>query len=601
MNRKFFVILTILALTGGSVMAAGLTAQTEVAARGQALDIAPWAHAVAPADLAKAASHHEAAQAPALLLEANYPAHDLAINPDQRVFLSLNPVGEATPMTLFMYRQNRATGERLYFNGIEGLLEEGEITDLFGFDQALPIWTPTVERLELLGPAAAAFGPAPDLESGLFMWVAEVRDVTGTMVIRRSSAMFNVVDQTVSVMNNVSTDTTWTADSLYVLAQPIFIEEGATLTIEPGTVIFGDTGNRGTLIVAQGAKLIADGTAMNPIVMTSSNELGQRATSDWGGLIINGYAPINVPGGTSEGEGDTGSYGGGGNPDPDDNSGVLRYVRIEFAGIEFSPDNELNGIAFQGVGRGTTVDHVQVHFNEDDGIEMFGGTVQFKHVLLTGCADDSMDWTEGWQGKAQFVAAVQYGAAADHGIEADNWEQDNDAEPRAHSRIFNCTFIGSGDTGASGDDGLKLRRGTGGDFQNWIVYGFRETGLDIDDESTFTQANNGGLLLDHSIIGGNGDFTGQPNLKADADGDWQGSDVWYTETMSNNRTVDPMLADPFYGIAPNLSPMPGSPALDFNFVQSPPDDGFFEPVDYLGAVGPGHNWTQDAWINWSKN
>jgi hypothetical protein len=284
-----------------------------------------------------------------------------------------------------------------------------------------------------------------------------------------------------------------------------------------------------------------------------------------------------------------------------DDSGVMRYCRVEFAGIEFSPDNELNGIAFQGVGSSSVFDHIQVHFNQDDDIEFFGGTAQVKYMLLTAGGDDSMDWTEGWQGKAQFVVVIQEGGRADHGIEADNWENDNDATPRANSQIYNCTFIGSADTGESGDDAFKLRRGTGGQFYNWIAYGFRETGLDIDDEATFTQANSGGLILDNSIIFGNGFYTGKDNLTADAEGDWQGSDVWFRETMTSNREVDPMLASPFYYLVPDISPLDGSPALDASYVVSPPDDGFFEPVEYIGAVSPGHNWTLDGWTIWSKN
>ena len=130
----------------------------------------------------------------------------------------------------------------------------------------------------------------------------------------------------------------------------VFVRDGATLTIEPGTTIMGDTEGKGTLIVAQDAMIMAEGTAMQPIIMTSPQELGGRGPQDWGGLILNGRATLNVDGGISEGEGDTGTFGGGENPDDTDNSGNLQYVRVEFAGIEFSPENELNGIAFQGVG-----------------------------------------------------------------------------------------------------------------------------------------------------------------------------------------------------------------------------------------------------------
>ena len=156
----------------------------------------------------------------------------------------------------------------------------------------------------------------------------------------------------VNVQSNITSDTTWTADNVYVLLAPIFVETGATLTIEPGTTILGEKAGLGTLIVARGGRLIAEGTREAPIVFSSAQPIGTRATQDWGGLIINGAAPINVPGGEAFGEGDTGAYGG---TNPDDSSGSIRYVRVEYAGIEFSPDNELNGIAFQGVGRGTDV------------------------------------------------------------------------------------------------------------------------------------------------------------------------------------------------------------------------------------------------------
>ncbi len=605
MKNLCLCFLGALALTAATGMAAAPAVQGPVFADGlgEPIAIAPWARAVRPSEMAKvrAVDPALAIARPALLVESGYPAYELSVTPTQSVFLSVVANEYAMPVTLYMYREDRNTGERRYYNGVNGLLPADTITDLFGSVDPIAVWTPTLDRLEVFGSAMSAFGTAPTLANGQWMWVAELRDLAGQIVIQRSVAMFNVVDRIMPVTDNVTVDTTWTVNNLYILTQPVFVQNGATLTIEPGTVVFGDTGNRGTLIVAQGSKLVADGTPLNPIVMTSQNRLGQRAASDWGGLILNGYAPINVPGGVSSGEGDTGEYGGGESPDPHDSSGVLRYVRVEWAGIEFSPSNELNGIAFQGVGDGTVVDHVQVHFNEDDGIEMFGGTVNMKYMLLTGIADDSMDWTEGWQGKAQFVVAVQYGADADHGIEADNWENDNDAEPRAYSHIFNCTFVGSNGTGEKGDDGLKLRRGTGGNFHNWIVHGFRETGLDIDDEATYIQANNGGLVLDHSIIGGNGFYTDAPNLKEDAEGTWQGSDVWFTQTMTHNRTSDPMLASPFYELVPDISPLAGSPAYDINFVQSPPDDGFFDPVDYIGAVAPGHNWTKDAWVNWSKN
>ena len=234
-----------------------------------------------------------------------------------------------------------------------------------------------------------------------------------------------------ALSGRITASLTLTADKDYLLNGPVFIGDGTAetvLTIEAGTTIYGlkDPGAPGTLIVDRGSKLEANGTKDAPIVFTSDQLEGQRDRGDWGGLIINGYAPINgcdeAPC-SAEGEGSTGSYGG---DDPADSSGTLRYVRVEYAGTLFSEDNELNGIAFQGVGSGTTVEYVQVHMNKDDGIEFFGGTVSAKYVVLTGIGDDSIDWTDGWTGNIQYGIVKQYEDDGDNGIEADNNKANND-------------------------------------------------------------------------------------------------------------------------------------------------------------------------------
>src|SRR5687768_12819903 len=206
------------------------------------------------------------------------------------------------------------------------------------------------------------------------------------------------------VTGSITGSENWTSNNYYVLRGAVFVEDGATLNIAAGTRVIGESGSVGTLIVKRGGRLNAIGTRTEPIVFTSDQPVGSRARGDWGGLIINGRAPVNIPGGEGVGEADTGVYGGN---DPNDNSGSLRYVRVEFAGVEFSPDNELNGIAFQGVGRGTTVDHIQIHMNRDDGLEWFGGTVDIKYAVVSNAADDSFDWTQGWTGRAQFIAIHQ--------------------------------------------------------------------------------------------------------------------------------------------------------------------------------------------------
>ena len=182
-----------------------------------------------------------------------------------------------------------------------------------------------------------------------------------------------------------------------------------------------------------------------------------------------------------------------GGDDANDNSGVLKYVRVEFAGFEFSPDNELNGIAFQGVGAGTEVDHIQVHFNLDDGVDMFGGTVNLKYLLLTGIGDDSLDYTDGWIGLAQFVVARQYGRDADQGFEFDNSGENNDLEPRSHPIIYNFTLLGDpfDRDGGESDIGMLIREGTALSAYNGIVTGFKEDGADIDQAATFDQIGAG--------------------------------------------------------------------------------------------------------------
>jgi hypothetical protein len=382
-------------------------------------------------------------------------------------------------------------------------------------------------------------------------------------------------------------DVVLTRDTFWVLRGTVFVQEPARLIIEPGTQIIGETATRGTLVIDRGAQILADGTREQPIVFTSDQPVGQRNRGDWGGLIINGRAPLNLPGGLGVGEGDTGIYGG---TDPDDNSGILRFVRVEFAGIEFSPDNELNGIAFQGVGRGTIVDHIQVSFNKDNGIEMFGGSVDIKHAVLTNIGDDSVDWTFGWNGRMQFVVVQQRGDDGDKGIEADNNGNNNDLLPRSHPTIYNATFIGDPTTafGAESVEGLRLREGTAGTLRNLIVMGFKTVGVNVANASTLQQVSAGALSLSHSIFFGNG----TRNFGS-------GAATLIAANAATINEVDPRLIAPYSLTAPNFRPAPGSPALSLA-PAIPPNDGFFEIALFRGAldVDPARDWTL-GWTNFS--
>ncbi len=381
---------------------------------------------------------------------------------------------------------------------------------------------------------------------------------------------------------------TLSADREHLLRGVVSVESGATLTIEAGTKIYGEGASAGTLVINQGGKIMARGAPSNPIVMSSDQEVGKRSRGQWGGLIINGYAPTNQ--GIQAGEGDTGDFGG---ENPADNSGVLEYVRVEYAGIEFSPDNELNGIAFQGVGSGTKVDYIQVHMNQDDGIEFFGGTVNAKRLLVTGARDDSFDWTDGWTGKGQFWVAQQYGDDADNGFENDNRSTNNDAEPRSAPTLYNVTLAGDPE-GPESDVGLLIREGAGGVYRNFIVTGFRGAGLEIANGSTIRLAQDGGLTVQNSIFFDNsgGNFAGVTT---------RGFDIaaWAKEASNNNSEADPKLADAFNKTDPDFRP--GGAATDGSVkVASPPSDGFFSPVNYIGGVDPANNWTT-GWTTSDQN
>ncbi|MCY4402516.1 MAG: hypothetical protein OXD54_08070 [Candidatus Poribacteria bacterium] len=402
-----------------------------------------------------------------------------------------------------------------------------------------------------------------------------------------------VVEETITVdgrevvilSGDILEDRTLSADYDYLLRDAVFVKDGVTLTIQPGVTLYGENATNGTLVVAQGGKLMADGTADAPIVMTSDAAIGSRARGQWGGLIINGRAPTNQ--GITFGEGDTGAYGGN---DPTDNSGVLRYVRVEYAGIEFSPDNELNGIAFQGVGSGTVVEHIQVHMNQDDGIEMFGGTVNLKYALVTGARDDSFDWTDGWIGKGQFWVAQQYGDDADNGFENDNSSKNNEATPRSAPTIFNVTLVGD-PSGPESDSGLLIREGAAGMYANFIVVGFNAVGLDINNESSHKQADDGNLIVKNSIFFSNGD----QNFGDEKDDDGFDEAAWAIGL--GNKENDPNLVAPFNKDNPNFASGAGAASVT---PATPPSDGFFDAVNFIGGVSATNDWTK-GWTTSARN
>jgi hypothetical protein len=390
------------------------------------------------------------------------------------------------------------------------------------------------------------------------------------------------------VTGEVAGTETWTSSSYYVLRGAVFVRDGGVLNIGAGTTIVGEAGSVGTLIVERGGRLNAIGTREAPIVFTSDQPVGSRARGDWGGLIINGRAPVNIPGGEGAGEADTGVYGG---DQPNDNSGTMRYVRVEFAGVEFSPDNELNGIAFQGVGNGGSYDYIQVHMNRDDGLEWFGGTADIKHAIVSNAADDSFDWTFGWRGRAQFLVATQRGDDADNGIEADNNEFGNDFLPRANPSIYNITLCGDPDRveGGESNRAILFRRGTAVTFRNFLVTGFKTTGMQIDGASTLTQVTNGTTQIGAGVIWGqttNAHSSAAPFIASGRFPDVRlGVDGGLSADCSNHA-------------APNFRPRSVATLAGGQLAPiQPPNDGFFEPVTYIGALSPDPE--QDWTLGWT--
>lgn len=229
---------------------------------------------------------------------------------------------------------------------------------------------------------------------------------------------------------------------VYILKGWVYIADGAELTIEPGTIIKGDKETMAALIVERGAKLNAAGTSSEPIVFTSEQDAGQRKPGDWGGVIICGRAKNNQTEQQIEG-GPRTKHGGS---DDTDNSGILSYVRIEFAGYPFQKDKEINGLTLGSVGSGTKIDHVQVSYSNDDSFEWFGGTVNCDHLIAFKGWDDDFDTDNGFCGFVQFGLAVRDSRIADtsqsNGFESDNCADGAQVSPYTTATFSNITFVG---------------------------------------------------------------------------------------------------------------------------------------------------------------
>ena len=414
----------------------------------------------------------------------------------------------------------------------------------------------------------------------------------------------------VDVTEAITTATTWTKDKNYVLKNIIYVD-GAVLTVEPGTKVLGERGS--ALVVTRTGQLIAEGTATEPIVFTANYPEGMRGVgnNNWGGLLLNGKAAINVTGGDNKAEGladePRNRYGGGMTPDNAHSCGKLRYVRVEFAGQPLSANDELNGLTLNACGTGTVVDYVQVHRGIDDGVELFGGSVDLKHVVITGSDDDGLDWDQGWTGRAQFLVVQQLPGRGNHGIEADNNRASQDAMPRSNPTLFNVTLVGrapdSSDPGEGRSRGMSFRVGSAGSLNNVVVTNFNDWAMFVDGSNSQARWTDGSLGVKNSIFFKN-PMAAWQNVRPSnlADGGVPADN--FDEEMAllapslNNRQVDPLLSSASVVTAPVFKPLTDSPALTGG--ATPPDDGFFDvTATFVGAVGS-TDWTA-GWTAFPEN
>jgi hypothetical protein len=313
-----------------------------------------------------------------------------------------------------------------------------------------------------------------------------------------------------TVSADITTNTTWSG--VVKLMNKVYVKNNATLTIAPGTIIRGDKLTQGTLIITRGAKIMADGTASNPIVFTSNEAVGARNEGDWGGLVILGLAKNNQPGGVAfiEGIVPTTDSQFGGNFD-NDNSGTLKYVRVEFAGIALEPNKEINGITFGSVGNGTVVDYVQVTLSGDDSFEWFGGTVNCKHLIAYRGLDDDFDCDFGFRGKIQFALSIRdkdlYDAPGDsNAFECDNDAAGSTAQPKTRPIFSNVTLVGAKGNGTTAlptgekfEKAFRLRRNSAVSVLNSLVTGW-EKGLSIEGAPVVANLNGDTMVFVNNIL-----------------------------------------------------------------------------------------------------
>jgi Secretion system C-terminal sorting domain len=417
-----------------------------------------------------------------------------------------------------------------------------------------------------------------------------------------------------TITGNLTGIVTLKADTIYTLSGKVYVKVGGTLNIEPGTIIKGDTSVAGSaLIITRGAKIYAIGTINRPIVFTSSAAPGNRKSGDWGGIVIAGNAKINIPGGTAPFEGGNlanpdgttsdGEYGG---LNDLDNSGELKYVRIEFAGYPYQQNNELNALTLGGVGSGTKLDYIQCSYGFDDAFEFFGGTVNAKHLIAFRGNDDDFDTDFGYRGKVQFGLVIRDTAVADPVSGANGFESDNDGtgtgnKPYTAPIFSNITLCGPKQTptttiSTNHKAAAHIRKNSRESIFNTVWMGYAK-GIKIDGDSCHTNADSNFLQIQNCVIAGTAGLL----MDSTAGAVWAQTN-WFNQATNANTiyaaNTDVMLTDAYNYTVPNCKPTSASPLLSgAAFTNSKLMDPFFTPVAYRGAFGA-DDWTA-TWANFN--
>ena len=313
------------------------------------------------------------------------------------------------------------------------------------------------------------------------------------------------VPTTTTLTGNINTTTTLTSDKVWTLKGYVYVTDGAKLIIQPGTTIVSDVAEKGALCIERGSQIIAEGTQSKPIVFTSGRPEGQRTPGDWGGIVILGRAKTNR---SSEPtiEGGIGRPYGGTNDS--DNSGVMRYVRIEYAGIAALPNSEINALTLGGVGNGTILENIQTIYANDDAFEFFGGTVNGKNLYAFATADDDFDFDFGYTGMItngvakrdpQFVDSGDAG----NGVECDNDGTGSAAQPYTHPKLFNMILVGPNTSSALANHnlGLRFRRSTQFTMKNSVVWGWMKGGLSLESNETAQFVKDGVSVFENNSVG----------------------------------------------------------------------------------------------------